>query len=148
MQRIKNILVFLVSFIFFQSSVYEMFATHNRAGEITYEQVGTYTYRITLITYTLIGAPADRPELDIQFGDGTLATVPRAERISVAATYYRNTYIVSHTFPGAGTYVIMMEDPNRNEGVLNIPNSVNIRFAVKTTLQINPNLGANNTPIC
>jgi len=147
MQRIKIISVIFLLSVFFQLFEYQVLGTHNRAGEITYEQVGTYTYRITLITYTLIGAPADRPELDIQFGDGTFATVARVERISVAATYYRNTYIVNHTYPGAGTYVIMMEDPNRNEGVLNIPNSVNIRFAVKTTLQINPNFGANNTPI-
>ena len=40
-----------------------------------------------------------------------------------------------------------MEDPNRNEGVRNIPNSVNVRFAVKTILQINPSLGENNTPV-
>ncbi len=147
MHRIK-IIGILITLIMFQLVDYQVYATHNRAGEITYEQVGTYSYRITLITYTLVGAPADRPELDIQFGDGTFATVQRNQQIKLAdETYFRNRYVVTHTYPGAGTYVIMMEDPNRNEGVRNIPNSVNIRFAVKTILQINPNLGANNTPI-
>ena len=39
-----------------------------------------------------------------------------------------------------------MEDQNRNEGVVNIPSSVNIVFAVKTILQINPVVGSNSTP--
>ena len=57
-----------------------IFATHNRAGEITYVQKGPYTFEITLITYTYTKAPADRPELDIYFGDGTFSTVPRILR--------------------------------------------------------------------
>ncbi len=135
--------------IFLQISSSYCFATHNRAGEITYEQIAENTYRITLITYTLKGAPADREYLDIQFGDGTYANVRRSEKITISTdeSYYRNKYVVVHKYPGAGTYIISMEDPNRNEGVRNIPNSVRIRFAVKTVLKINPNLGANNTPI-
>lgn len=143
----KKILQFFLAVIVFQLVNIQIFATHNRAGEITYVQKGSYTYEITLITYTYTKAPADRPELDIYFGDGTVATVPRVGEVYLPDDYKKNTYIVTHTYPGAGTFVILMEDPNRNEGVLNIPNSVNIRFAVKTTLQINPNLGVNSTPI-
>jgi len=39
-----------------------------------------------------------------------------------------------------------MEDPNRNAGIINIPNSVNIPFFLETTLVINPFLGNNNSP--
>lgn len=145
----KNIVIkIILLFTVLQLAGLQLFATHNRAGEITYEQIGTFKYRITLITYTLNGAPADRANLDIEFGDGTSANVPRIEKITLSdRTYFRNKYVVEHTYPGAGTYTISMEDPNRNEGVKNIPGSVGIRFAVKTILQINPNLGANNTPI-
>ncbi len=134
-------------FIFLLIFSLNVYATHNRAGEITYEQIGLYKYRITLITYTYTKAPADRPELDIYFGDGTSETVPRIEELYLPDDYKRNKYVVIHTYSGPGTYVISMEDPNRNEGVRNIPNSVNVRFAVKTILQINPTLGENNTPI-
>lgn len=127
--------------------VLPIYATHNRAGEITYVQIGEYTYRITLITYTYTKAPADRPELDIYFGDGTFETVKRINELYLPDDYKRNTYVVEHTYPGPGTFVISMEDPNRNEGVRNIPGSVNIRFALKTILQINPNLGENSTPV-
>jgi gliding motility-associated-like protein len=124
-----------------------LYATHNRAGEITYEQIGEYKYKITLITYTYTKAPADRPELDIYFGDGTFETVARIEELYLPDDYKRNTYVIEHTYPGPGTFVISMEDPNRNEGVRNIPGSVNIRFALKTILQINPTLGENSTPV-
>jgi len=134
-------------FILMQISTVALFATHNRAGEITYVQKGPYTFEITLITYTYTKAPADRPEIDIFFGDGTSTTVSRDEQVYLPDDYKRNRYRITHTFPGAGTFIIMMEDPNRNEGVLNIPNSVNIKFAVKTILQINPVLGSNSTPV-
>ncbi len=123
-----------------------LFATHNRAGEITYVQKGPYTFEITLITYTYTKAPADRPELDIYFGDGTFSTVPRNLEEYLPDDYKRNRYQITHTYPGAGTFVISIEDQNRNEGVVNIPNSVNIVFAVKTILQINPVIGSNSTP--
>jgi gliding motility-associated-like protein len=147
MKRLTYKINVMASIILFFISSMDMFATHNRAGEITYVQKGPYTYEITLITYTYTKAPADRPQLEIYFGDGTLATVKRIQELYLPDDYKRNKYVVTHTYPGAGTYEILMQDPNRNEGVRNIPNSVDIVFAVKTTLQINPFLAANSTPI-
>ncbi|NOZ47889.1 MAG: gliding motility-associated C-terminal domain-containing protein [Chlorobi bacterium] len=125
------------------------FATHNRAGDITYEQLSELTYRITLITFTSIapGVVADRPQLEIKFGDNTSQWVNRIEKIDLPNYYRRNKYVVDHTFPGPGSYRIYMEDPNRNDGVANIPNSVTIPFSVHTTLEINPAIGYNNSPI-
>ncbi len=39
----------------------QAFATHNRAGEITYSHVEGLTYEILITTYTKSSAPADRP---------------------------------------------------------------------------------------
>ncbi|MFN8259060.1 MAG: hypothetical protein U0W24_25450 [Bacteroidales bacterium] len=144
--KVVKILFFLAIGILIQ---WPVFATHNRAGEITYVQKGDYTFEITLTTYTYTKAPADRPELDIYFGDGTYATVPRAngDGTYLPDDYKKNIYIITHTYPGPGTFIIMMQDPNRNEGVLNIPNSVNIKFAVRTILQINQIVGSNSTPV-
>jgi len=146
MYKIK-IFTNFIAFLFLMHISLDVFATHNRAGEITYVQKGPYTFEITLITYTYTKAPADRPELDISFGDGTKTSVPRIEQVYLPDDYKRNKYVVTHTFPGAGTFIVMMEDQNRNEGVLNIPSSVNIVFAVRTILQINPVLGSNSTPV-
>ncbi len=136
-------LLFVILFLFATNA----FPTHNRAGEITYRQVGPLTYEITIVTYTYSLSPADRPELEVQWGDGTTSIVQRIEKIQLPNYYQRNTYKGTHTYPGPGTYEIVMEDPNRNEGVLNIPGSVNVPFAIKTILQINPTEGQNNTPI-
>lgn len=140
---------FLLLFITIYFITLQSFATHNRAGEITYKQISEFTYEITLTTYTSIrpGVVADRPQLDIYWGDGTYTTVPRIEETELPNYYKKNVYVWTHTFPGPGTYQIYMEDPNRNAGVQNIPGSVNTVFAVKTTLQINPFVGHNNTPV-
>ena len=50
-------------------------------------------------------------------------------------------------FPGSGIYVVLVQDPNRNYGVENIPNSVNSVFSVKTIIFVNPDFGPNNAPI-
>ena len=137
----------IVFIILFLSLSISLFSTHNRAGEITYKQIGPLTYEITIVTYTYSLSPADRPELEVQWGDGTTSIVQRIEKIQLPNYYQRNTYKGTHTYPGPGTYQIVMEDPNRNEGVLNIPGSVNVPFTIKTILQINPSEGQNNTPI-
>ncbi len=143
--RVKIIYLFFILFM-----VQPVYATHNRAGEITYKQISDFTYEITLVTYTSTRPEvvADRPELEIYWGDGTSNIVSREGRIVQLPNYYQqNTYIARHTFPGPGTYKIFMQDKNRNLGVINIPGSVNVVFAVQTTLQINSNLGHNNTPV-
>lgn len=129
-----------------------LLATHNRAGEITYVQVDEFTYEITITTFTNTQPttsgwpPVDRPVLEIDFGDNTTAMVNRVEMIDLPDYYRKNTYITTHTFPGPGTYELVVEDPNRNEGVSNIPNSVTVVFSIKTIMQINPALGPNSTP--
>lgn len=123
--------------------------THNRAGEITYKQISELKYEVTVITYTATGPGqvADRPNLDVNWGDGTLSVVARIEEIKLPNYYKRNKYVWQHTFPGPGSYEIVVEDPNRNRNVSNIPNSVNVVFSIKTILMINPAIGYNSTPV-
>jgi len=125
----------------------QTFATHNRAGEIIYEHVAGNTYKITIYVFTYTKSLADRDSLDVQWGDNTISQIPRTQKSTLPNFYYKNKYEGFHTYPGAGTYQIVMEDPNRNEGVLNIPNSVNTVFALSTILKISPFIGINNTPV-
>ncbi|HEX5002956.1 MAG TPA: gliding motility-associated C-terminal domain-containing protein [Bacteroidia bacterium] len=126
-------------------------ATHNRAGEITYEQISQYYYKVTITTYTKTSSPADRPELEIWWGDGTRDTIPRVffqDNFGGAGSDIRkNIYYGYHTYPGPSVYKIYFEDPNRNGGVINIPNSINVPFYVETMLIIFPSLGFNNSPV-
>lgn len=132
-----------------------VFATHNRAGEISIEQTDVLTIRATITTYTKTSSSqADRDSLTFIWGDGTETTVARAngdgngEPLENDVKY--NIYIAEHTYPGLGTYVIAMEDQNRNGGILNVnfPNSDNIPLYIQTEFTFfNPQFqGRNNTP--
>lgn len=122
-------------------------ATHNRAGEITFEHISGLTYKINVVTYTYTPSPADRPELDVNWGDGTTTTIYRFSKTNLSNDISVNLYNGQHTFAGNGTYIISIEDPNRNGGVINIPYSINVPFYIQTELVINPFLGNNNSPV-
>ena len=151
--------LFILLFIFI--CLGQSFATHQRAGEITYRYISGLTYEVTIITYSYAPSTADRPELDITWGDGQVNTLQRVngppgvnpagifcEHLgeTVGPDIKKNLYIGQHTYPAASTYIISLEDPNRNYGILNIPNSVDVPLYVETQLVINPFLGANSSP--
>ncbi len=137
----------LVLFIFFNCFwLQAVWATHNRGGEITYRHVSGNTYEITVTTYTKLTNAADRPELLVLWGDNTQDSVPRNSQTPLGNDIGRNIYRAVHTYPGPASYIISVEDPNRNGGVINIPNSISIPFYIQTVLVINPFLGINNSP--
>ena len=57
----KNIIIIISLFAL---TALQTFATHNRAGEITYKHISGYTYEFTLITYTYTPSLAQREELE------------------------------------------------------------------------------------
>ena len=127
------------------------FATHNRAGEITYEQVSQLFYKATITTYTKTSSPADRNELELFWGDGTSSILPRVSFQDnfggPGSDIRKNIYVGFHTYPGPSVYKMFFEDPNRNGGVVNIPNSINVPFYIETQLIISAALGFNNSPV-
>lgn len=138
----KVVLIVLMSLCFVKLN-----ATHNRAGEITYVQLSALTYEITITTFTYTLSYADRPTLNVEWGDNTTSVAPRIDEIYLPNYYRKNVYKVIHTFPGPGIYNIVVQDPNRNYGVVNIPNSVNVVFSIHTILTVNPAMGLDNTPV-
>lgn len=122
-------------------------ATHERAGEITYKHISGLTYEFTLTTYTYTASLADRPTIDIYWGDGTSNQVSRNSKTNIGNEIFQNIYITQHTFPASGSYIVSMEDQNRNQGIINIPNSVNIPFYVETIITINNFITPNNSPM-
>ncbi len=118
-----------------------VFATHNRAGEITYRQIGPLTIEMTIITYTKASSvAADRDSLDVFWGDGIRQFVRRDNtKTKFEPNDIRvNHYIAKHTYPGAATYTISFLDPNRVGGILNVnyPNSIDIPFYLSTTFTL------------
>lgn len=140
---LKKLLIFSLLLYCFA----DIAATHNRAGEITYVQLTDLTYEITITTFTYTLSFADRPTLDVEWGDNTTSTAKRESQLILPNFYKRNIYKIVHTYPGPGIYRIVVQDPNRNAGVKNIPNSVNVVFSISTILTVNPSMGFNSTPV-
>lgn len=147
---LRNFILFILLLI----ASCNVFATHNRAGEITYRWLHDLTYEATIITYTFTGTPADRCELELSWGDGTSDTIERINGPSgsclhmgelVTSLIRKNIYIGTHNYSSAGTFILSFEDPNRNGGIRNIPNSINTPFYVQSTLIISPFIGVPNT---
>ena len=145
--------IWWIAFLLFFAQL-QAWATHNRAGEITYEQIGVLTIRATITTYTQTSSTtADRDTLELHWGDGTVTKVGRANGIGdlLPNDVKRNFYIAEHTYPGFATYKLSMEDPNRIAGITNInpPNSVKVRFYIETTLTLFSNQfqAANNSAV-
>jgi hypothetical protein len=156
--RLKLILLVLAQLTLFTTPAS---ATHQRAGEITYRHITDLTYEVTITTYTFAPSAADRCELTINWGDGQSSILLRNNGQSgitpagipcdhvgemVGKDIRKNVYTGVHTYPSASTYRIWLEDPNRNMGIQNIPNSVDVPLYIETILVINPFLGNNSSP--
>ncbi|MDI1353956.1 MAG: gliding motility-associated C-terminal domain-containing protein [bacterium] len=132
--------------------------------------VPVYNYLIIVTKYTNDGSQiADRCVDTIYFGDGQRGIAARINGsacgsclpigtqtvgcgvlLNTGDPNYRvklNTYTLTHTYPGAGTYIIRTLDPNRNADVENIPNSVNLPFYIESQLVIDNFTGANTSPV-
>jgi len=145
-----NLTRFILFFFLALISPLFLHATHQRAAEITYRHLSGLTYEITLISYTFTPSPANafRDYLTIQWGDGTSSEIRRVEIQYLPNEISFNRYVGEHTFAGPATYTISCEDPNRNGGILNIPNSINVPLFIYSELVINPFMGGyNNSPV-
>ena len=142
-------LLFILIIIF--CHVTAAMATHQRAAEITYKHLYGLTYEFTVVMYTKTSSPADddRTFMPISWGDGTGDEIPREyfQPIPNVFDITLNIYKGTHTFPGPASYTVAVEDPNRNFGVINIPNSINVPIFVETKLVINPFLGYNSSVV-
>ena len=166
MKNRVSLIAFFITLLLLLSPRYAS-ATHNRAGEITYEFIATNTIQATITTYTKESSvQADRDSLPMHWGDGTPDEVltrtngplngngvPNGE--SLGNDVKKNIYIGIHTYPGAPSppnnfYVISMTDPNRNSGIANISNSVQVQFYLEDTIFYPTNIqniGLNHSPI-
>jgi hypothetical protein len=127
-------------------------ATHIRAGEVTATLIScqNYTYRFTITGYTDLGSDVKFGGGEINFGDGVIETFetdkPDYEEdlgdLRAIVIFYKE-----HTFPGPGIYKVSFREFNRNEGIVNMDNSVQTPFYVETEIKIDPFFGCNNTPV-
>jgi len=123
---------------------YSVFAI--RAGEITYSHISGLTYEITVKIYTDSNY-YHYNSIEVYMGDGTMDTLLLSGvNYLFDSSLICKTFINTHTYQGSGTYIIYFIRPNRNGGITNIPNSVNIPFYIESQIIINTFLVPNNSP--
>lgn len=147
-------LIFLMGLLLLDVSV--AFATHNRAGEITYRQIGQNEIELTVTMYATNNNNTDQTEVTIDWGDGTSSDIPRTIYQLVNAGIRKKVYVGKHTYPGPNPvpgqpYLASMEYPNRIDKILNIDggSSSNISFFLQTEIYLFPPsiFGFNSSPI-
>lgn len=138
----------LISFFSFLFCVASTFATHNRAGQISYKHISGLTYEFTVTIFADPTSQAiNRRELEINWGDNTgVDSVQNSPPnvIVVPGKIIKRNWIARHTFLGPGDFTISVTDRNRNGGVENISNSSSVPFYVETKLRIFPFSGIYN----
>jgi gliding motility-associated-like protein len=142
----------VVCFFFFSNPVY---ATHIRAGDIVAKSDTTmpeanrnpFRFFFTMEIYLNTRSPIREDVVTIDNGDGTTQRVQKASENPVNPDTYRVIFRWEHTYPAGGTYRICWTGINRNEGILNMSNSVAQTFFICTTIVIDPQLGINRTPV-
>lgn len=144
-------------FVFLLGGSYAALATHLRAGEITVtrDNCASLTFTITVTVYTdtesqvTFGGEKDQALDVLDFGDGEkfiIPVVPSTPRPDLGLNMGVASFTIQHTYGGPGRYIVSYKEPNRNEFVLNVANSVNTTFYIETEINIDPFLGCNNTP--
>jgi gliding motility-associated-like protein len=134
-------------------AVSDAFATHIRAGEIIAERISvqTLTYRIIVVGYTDTRSSVVFGPGTVNFGDGRIEQLNTQSDFSLVENLgdqiEKNTFVITHTFQGPGTYTIRFQEFNRNDRTLNMDNSVDTPFYVETQITIDPFIGINNSPV-
>ncbi len=156
---------FLLALFILLTASCNLFASHLRAGEITYQSLGGYTYLVTVTTYSnTLGTSVDDCSVNVHFGNGDTAVAPRVNGmtpgtncpstsdgillVGVANTRL-NIYQTTYTYKGPGVYTISVNISNRNAGICNIDNGNSdiVSFYLHTVLVINNIIGANNSSV-
>ncbi len=147
------------------------FATHCKAGELTYkllDSTGLY-FQVSFTSYTSTSYPgnlADRSSVVVFWGDGSTDTLFRVNGPAIDSIYHagedcdsflrKNIYTGTHHYAGPPPspyefYVVGIEDQNRIANILNIANraSDEIPMYLEDTIYVNRMIdGApNNSPV-
>ncbi|PSR52156.1 hypothetical protein AHMF7605_00760 [Adhaeribacter arboris] len=132
-------------------------ATHIRAGEIIAQSDTTLPvanrnplrYFFKMVQYADVNSQADNPQSTVSFGDGTISQPPNGDRArheKITPDTWRNVYYFEHTYSGPGTYTIIYYEVNRSKNVVNMTQSDQQDFVIKTTLTIDLFEPINHTP--
>lgn len=149
-----KILSLPIVLLFFFLVSFSAQASHIKGGTIYYKSDTTAArnhlrYFFTLVTYSVAPPPFEDLEATLYFGDCTSQRVTRTSRTLVSdgqngtvVTIYR----FEHIYAGAGTYTATYSVGSQS-GIVNIASSQKPDFFLQSTLNVDPLLGSNSSPV-
>ncbi|WP_258104407.1 gliding motility-associated C-terminal domain-containing protein [Marinoscillum sp. MHG1-6] len=127
-------------------------ATHIRAGEITAVRINQFslTYRFTITGYRDSGSSIEFGGGTLKLGDGTIVDGPfDTQKVPAGNEIEMVSFTFVHTYesPNGNGYLVSYEEDYRNDGIINMDNSVGTPFYIESLIVIDPFFGINNTPV-
>jgi hypothetical protein len=121
----------------------ETSATHLRAGEITAKRIScsSLTYEITITVYIDTESGVKFGDDWLYFGDSTKVLVPAQPTITrpdLGKNMGIASFTILHTYLGYQRYIISYSQANRNDGIVNMYNSIGTRFYLETAIYLDP----------
>ena len=129
-----------------------LYATHIRAGEIRIERTSDVSLNF-VITLVVIrdtdGVPFQGGELDL--GDGSeiikITSLEPWDIDTLPDKTEQYLFRKEHRYPGPNKYLITYTESFRNEGIVNMANSVGTNFSVQAEFEVDGLIGKNSSPI-
>lgn len=118
-----------------------------RSGEISYQSIGALGIQASVVIYTQISNAVNRPYILINWSDGTTDTINTQAPTVVYPNVYQYGYVVNHTFPSNGNYLITVNEPYYVSDISNISNSGSENLLLSKNVIMNPSFGNNNSPV-
>lgn len=114
-------------------------ATHINGGYIRIAKVNGTTVTFHIVAYRSTGSVIEVGDGIVNFGDGetqergfTIIKTPINSEVDLCK------FEVIHTYSAPGQYTVSYEERFRNEGIINMDNSVSTTFYVETSFGIDP----------
>jgi hypothetical protein len=125
MKRIVALMVFTVSCMPAFAGLW--------GGQITIKKLDALNSEITLLLFTSTSSTVHNGNGVLNFGDGTSTVTPG---INVEPTIYADIgtakYVITHTYPAQGSYIVSYQERDLEAGILNLTNSVETPFYIES----------------
>ena len=133
----KKYIIILVLFTYSVS----LFSSSNYSASFTYKHIQgrTYEFNLTLFKDNI----STYPYIFMKIGNNVDTLFKQSHNIN--SNFSKVKYKGNYTFPSDGNYSIIVDIGSRENGIMNIPNSVNRQFSLKIELKINSLIGINNS---
>jgi len=130
--------------------------------EIQAQQIGLFSVDASIVVYVKRTGPTDsfRDSLSLSWGDGTVSRVAISNNADsdgdgvpdgtpVEENFVKFIYTGTHTYAALDKYLLSVENPNRDHGIINVnfPNSISVPLYTESEITLIEDFEHNHLPI-